>query len=115
MPEAISKVFNRIQDQVTEIVLGPEGISLDLLRAVYRNPSIPLSVRMRAAMACLPFETPKLAVTAQINEQSYAELLDRRLARLDEARRQVIEHQPQNGGTSPNIVPRVPDRRFRRV
>jgi len=31
-----------------------------------------------------PFETPKLAVTAQITEQDFATLLDRRLKRLEE-------------------------------
>jgi hypothetical protein len=36
---------------------------------------------------------PKLAVTAQINENNFAELLDRRLRRMDEAK--LIEHQPQ--------------------
>ena len=55
-----------------------------LLKAVYKCPDVPLAVRMRAAMACLPFETPKLAVRAQITEQDFATLLDRRLKRLEE-------------------------------
>jgi len=44
-----------------------------LLKAVYQCPEVPLSVRMRAAMICLPFETPKLAVTAQVSEGNFAD------------------------------------------
>jgi len=67
-----------------QLDLGPTASSLDLLQAVYRDPSIALTTRMRAAMACLPHEVPKLAVTAQITEQDFATLLDRRLKRLAE-------------------------------
>ena len=62
----------------------PNGMSLDLLRAVYRNPSIPLPVRLRAAMACLPHEAPKLAVTYQASETDFAEMLDRRIKHMEQ-------------------------------
>src|ERR1700730_19242279 len=75
----------------SEIEIPPDGISLDLLRAVYRSSSIPLSVRIRAAGLAIPYETPKLMVSAQINENNFAELLDRRLRRMEEAK--LIEHQ----------------------
>ena len=50
---------------------------LAFLKAVYMNAELPLSVRMRAAIKVLPFTHPKLAVTAQVNENNFAELLDR--------------------------------------
>src|SRR6516225_3303891 len=89
-------------EYLDEVIDNPENAHA-LLRAVYQNPEVPLSVRMRAAMACLPFETPKLAVTAQITEQDFATLLDRRLKRLEELKlieangAKISEAQPING------------------
>ena len=88
----------------SEIEIPPDGISLDLLRAVYRSSSIPLSVRIRAAGLAIPYETPKLMVSAQINENNFAELLDRRLRRMEEAK--LIEHQP-DVETKPRMPPRL--------
>src|SRR6187200_2682562 len=59
----------------TPLEFPPNGMSIDLLRAVYRNPSIPLPVRIRCAVAALPHEVPRLQVTAQVNEQSFAETI----------------------------------------
>jgi hypothetical protein len=64
--------------------LSPDATSLDLLRAVYRNPAIQLTTRIRCAIAALPFEQPKLAVTAVVSEQDFATLLDQRLKRMEE-------------------------------
>jgi hypothetical protein len=84
-----------------------------LLKAVYRNPAVPLPVRMRAAIACLPFEVPKLAVTAMVTEQDFATLLDQRIKRMEQMER--IEAQPQTIEAKPPPLPRLADRCFRRV
>jgi hypothetical protein len=57
--------------------------ALELLQAIYRSPAMKLSVRMRAAMAALPFESPKLAVIAtnSMSGDRFAELLERGIAR----------------------------------
>jgi len=65
-----------------------------LLKAVYQCQDVPLAVRMRAAMACLPFESPKLLATAIINEGDFATLLDQRLKRIEQMK--LIEAKPTN-------------------
>jgi hypothetical protein len=85
-----------------------------LLKAIYRNPEVPLSVRLPAAIAALPFEVPKLAVTAVVSsEQDFAALLDARLKRINEAK--LIEGSKVAGSTDVPLPPRVPDQRFCRV
>jgi hypothetical protein len=83
---------------------------LDFLKAVYMDPKLPLSVRMRAAIELLPFTHPKLAVTAMVTENDIATLLDRRLKRIEA----MNGNQPQTIAAKPPL-PRLADRRFRRV
>jgi hypothetical protein len=89
---------------------------LSFLKAVYMNADLPLSVRMRAAIELMPFMHPKLAVTAVVNEQNFAELLDRRLQRMAQINNEKIIE----GTNKPEIdvkppMPRVADRRYRRM
>jgi len=73
---------------------------LSTLQAIYRCNELPLHTRMRAAMACLPFETPKLLATAIVNGQDFATLLDQRIARYQQRQlannAKLIEAQPIN-------------------
>ena len=72
---------------------------------------------MRAAIAALPFEVPKLAVTALVSEQDFATLLDRRLKRIEEMKAKAIEATPTIDGekVDARLPPPLPDRRFRRI
>jgi len=103
-------------EEEKQLDLGPTASSLDLLQAVYRDPGQQLHTRMRAAMACLPFESPKLLATAIVDERDFATLLDRRLKRLEEMKANAIEATPLIDGEKVDVrlPPVVPDRRFRR-
>jgi hypothetical protein len=46
----------------------------------------PLSVRMRAAVEALPFESPKLTATALLTSDDFASLLDRAIERSNGVR-----------------------------
>jgi len=92
-----SDLFEEKAESPTE--MGPNGMSLDLLRAVYRNSAIPLSTRIRCAVAALPHEFPRLQVTAQVTDQDFASMLDERIKNFERI---------QNGGTiEAKPVPRI--------
>jgi hypothetical protein len=105
----------------------PESSKLDALRylqMIYRDPQLSTAVRMRAAGLAIPYEMPKLAVTAVVTDQDVATILDQRIKRFEEMRlleandAKIIEAQPISGNpreveTKPPLA-RTPDRRFRR-
>jgi len=95
-------------EQEMEVVAALEPVSaLQLLQNVYRNPTVGMTTRMRAAI-CLPFEVPKLAVVAQITENDLATLLDRRLRRLEEMKNgRLIEAQPEPDN-APSVEVKAP-------
>ena len=86
--------------------------ALEFLQAIYMNEELPLLTRVRVAISCLPFETPKLLATAIINEQDFATLLDQRLEHLKKLREQEpklieakAEPEPEPAPTQPTPAP----------
>jgi hypothetical protein len=70
-------------DEPEEIDLTPSETSLSFLQKIYRSPAQPMSRRLRAAMAALPHEHPKLGIvaTANMNGETFAGMLDRAIER----------------------------------
>jgi hypothetical protein len=64
-----------------EIELPEDATSLHFMQAIYRNPAQPMTRRMRAAVAALPFEHPKLAVTASLNNEGFAAQMEEMVRR----------------------------------
>src|SRR5262245_29365035 len=88
------------------VEIGPNDLSIDLLRAVYRANHLPLYTRMRAAMACLKHEVPALGISVVVNDADIATRLDRALARIGATDNNANNH--ANGAeviTEPTIEP----------
>jgi hypothetical protein len=67
----------------------PERVnSLEYLQRIYRDPTQPTSVRMRAAIEALAFENPKLSAVGvgYFTNDTFAERLERALVRSERAR-----------------------------
>ena len=102
-----------IEDEDPEAIeIPPNGISLDLLQAVYRSNRLPLHTRMRAAGMAIPYECAKLMATAIINENSFAELLEKRLKRQQQ---QIEQAKPAPQIEAKPVPVHTNDRRYRRV
>jgi hypothetical protein len=89
----------------------PEN-SVQLLQQVYKDRRELLSVRMRAAIACLPFEFPKLAATYNVNpnNKDFADLL----AENRQRRKRLMEQRQQPGAIAESYASPFPklNRRF---
>jgi hypothetical protein len=108
------------------VEIGPTDLSIDLLRAVYRNNQLPLTTRMRAAISALKHEVPTLGISVVVNDDDIATRLDRALARIANANNQnavngtatepepTIQLEPKQSPTLPAPLSRIYSNRFRR-
>lgn len=93
MAETINAVLDRIEArQRNDAIEGADALSF--LQAIYRSANVPLSVRMRAAIEALPFESPKLSATAILQGDDFSARLERAIARSGAGAR-LIEHREQ--------------------
>ena len=73
-------------------MLEEEGAtSLRFLQTIYRNPEVPLPVRMKAAAIAIEYEHPRLAITATLNSGDFADQLEQAVKRS-----RMIEAKPIN-------------------
>jgi hypothetical protein len=101
------------------VSIDPNLSPIDYLLARMRDPRTEENVRTRIAIALLPFTSPKLSMVAQVTENDFATLLDQRIKRHEQAKliqkeAKLIQHQPPPVEVRPPL-PRIPDRRFRRI
>ena|SRR6516164_10863704 len=93
--------------------------ALDYLQSIYRDLTEERYVRMRAAIAAIPFESPKLQATATLQlGLDFASKLER--AVLRSAKVKLVARVPvERPKPTPTVeikphLPTVPDRRYRR-
>src|SRR5262249_39365674 len=103
-----------------QIAVAADAKALEVLQAVYRSPRMPLNTRIRAAALALPFESPKLAVTAIVQDKDFASILEARIKHwrsLEQTKlvEQKVEKPRPDPPPTPKHPPTVPDRRFRRI
>lgn len=91
-------------DDVNDDGLGTPRNALEYVQDVYKGRRSIDPWRFRAAVAALPFESPKLSASAIVSRDDFAAMLDRALERSGKtAEVRQIEHQrsPAQGNEDP--------------
>jgi hypothetical protein len=77
MLDTVDAALGRIVAEGDEIEVPEDATPLDFLRAVYRDSGQPMQRRMKAAVECLGYVHPKLAVTVSaIDGGSFAKMME---------------------------------------
>jgi hypothetical protein len=96
------KQFN-LETQAWEGEDDPPLTSLKYLQSIYRDENRPDSMRIRCAVEALPYENPRLGVTAHVElDGSFAQQLERCIERSRSPvmlNGPVIEHEPTVSAT----------------
>ena len=80
-------LYPPIEYEEAEPIVFFNGNALNFLQSIYRDPTQQQYTRMRAAIAALPFESPKLQATAIIGMgRDFASKLERAMLRSDKVR-----------------------------
>jgi hypothetical protein len=96
----------------------PDIDAYTFLRGVWNDYLQPTHVRMRAAAIGIEFERPRMAVSAVVNDQDFASLLDERIKNMERVNNEigkVIEAKPVPQVEARPVKPHINDRRFRRM
>jgi hypothetical protein len=92
----VDEVLDRIEAR-RAVGVEAKATPLEFLQAVYCNPDLPLSARLKAAVEAAQYIHPRLSVSGVIESQNLGALLDARLKRLAEMKLlppKVIEAEP---------------------
>jgi hypothetical protein len=81
MTETIYDVLDRIEVENSQVVDDLALDALKYLQLVYKGQIQAEGPRMRAAIAALPFEMPKLSVVANVETKDFALRLEQAIAR----------------------------------
>jgi hypothetical protein len=82
LTDNVLEVLDKIEAQRASRDAGDEPRNaLDYLQDVYRGRRQAEPWRMRAAIAALQFESPKLSATAVLTSEDFADRLERAIAR----------------------------------
>ena len=73
MPTGMELMLVQIEEREPEL---SRQSALEYLQSIYRNPLMPVPMRMRAAALAVPFESPKLSAIANLSPEDFSDRLE---------------------------------------